>query len=110
MKWNSFFQMGGEAETRTWIYFIRMTVSTLTLVLALTLFVSASHWGPCTVQPRAHVEESLMRDHPLQEGRAGLLLWLPFQEGAQVLRGVLGSVFFICWVGWSSVSGFIPFA
>ena len=65
VEWNSFFQIGGEAETRIWIYSIRMTVFTLTLVLALTLFVSAPHWGPSTVQPRAHVEESLMRDHPL---------------------------------------------
>ena len=43
--WNgaAFFQMVGEAETRIWIHSIRLTIFTLTPVLALTLLVSASH-------------------------------------------------------------------
>ena len=42
-KWGSFFQMVGEAETRIWIHSIRLTIFTLTPVLALTLLVSAFH-------------------------------------------------------------------
>ena len=30
LEWGSFFQMGGEAETRIWIYSIQLTVFTLT--------------------------------------------------------------------------------
>ena len=48
----------------------------------------------CLPVHRARMEESLMRDHPPQEGRAGLLLRLPLREGAQVLHGVPGQRFF----------------
>ena len=38
--------------------------------------------------------ESLIRDHPAQGGRAGLLHRLPLWEGAHILRGVAGKRLF----------------
>ena len=48
----------------------------------------------CLPVHRARMVESLIRDHPAQGGRAGLLHRLPLWEGAHILRGVAGKRLF----------------